>query len=184
MIETEVCLRSVDDSLYIQGYGSLFNQVYYVPQDGWFERIEPNAFTRSISEGKNINVCYNHDLNSILGNTETGTAKVWVDDKGLNYRVKFDPQDPDHQKVRSKIDKGIIKGSSMQFFPTKMKFLQDAKYRHIAVVEDCTLCEVGPVNTPVNANAPASVRSVIQDQYQDWLKTINKIEEWKERTKK
>lgn len=176
-IETQV--RLSEDGQHIEGIGSIFNNVYFVPQEGFHETVKPTAFNRSLSTGRNIEVRYNHDRNHILASTELGSAKVWVDANGLNYRVKFNAADPDHQKVKAKIDSGIIKGSSFTFVPKKVSFSKDAEQRHIANLEDCDLYEVGPVNDPCNPQATASVRSAeIQQQYNNWIETQKRLEQF------
>jgi len=177
MIETKV--RLSEDGQHIEGVGSLFNSVYFVPQEGMYETVRATAFNRSLSTGRNIEVRYNHDKNHILASTELGSAKVWVDSNGLNYRVRFNPADPDHQKVKAKIDSGIIKGSSFTFVPQKISFSKDAQHRHIANIEDCDLYEVGPVNEGCNPLATAFVRSVdseIQSQYKLWIETEKRFQ--------
>lgn len=172
-IQTEI--RLSEDGNYIEGIGSLFNNVYFVPKEGFHETVRSTAFTRSLSTGRNIEVRYNHDKNHVLASTDLGSAKVWVDQEGLKYRVKYNPADPDHQKVRAKIDSGIIKGSSFTFVPKKVTFSKDNN-RHLANIEDCDLYEVGPVNDPCNPESTVKVRSAITDQYEMWLQTEKRIQ--------
>lgn len=175
-IETQV--RLSEDGSHIEGIGSIFNNVYFVPQEGFHETVKATAFNRSLSTGRNIEVRYNHDKNHILASTELGSAKVWVDANGLNYRVKFNAADPDHQKVKAKIDSGIIKGSSFTFVPKKVSFSKDADNRHIANLEDCDLYELGPCNDPCSLATTATVRandSEVQKQYKLWQETQERL---------
>ena len=102
--------------------GGLSGQVDFVPQDGFYETIGRDAFNQSLTKQQQIESRYNHSADHVLGRTDLGSLQVWTDEKGLRYRVRFNPDDPDHQKVKAKIASGLIKGSSFSFFPKKVRF--------------------------------------------------------------
>ena len=168
---------------YITGYASVFNKTYAVPAEGIHEKINPNAFNRSLASGRVVESRYNHSKDHVLGNTDLGSLTLWTDKKGLRYKVPFNEADPDHQKVKAKIDSGLIKGSSFAFQPTQLRFTRDGD-RDICEVMECELFEVGPVNNPISDATEASVRSsddkgLISEQYKNWKATQDRIEKFK-----
>ena len=44
---------------YLDGYYSVFNQPYEV-MPGWIETIAPGAFSKSLREGRDVKVLWNH----------------------------------------------------------------------------------------------------------------------------
>lgn len=160
---------------WIEGYATVFETPYYVPQEGFTETINRNAFTGSIASGKPIESRYNHDRNHILGRTDLGTMQVWIDTQGVRYRVKFNVDDPDHLKVKAKLESGLIQGSSMTFLPKRHQF-KAVGNTYVCEIIEADLYEAGPVNDPCNLAATAAVRdssskSHLSDEFQRFLKT-------------
>lgn len=170
---TEIIER--DGKKEITGYGA----IYYDNTPGSEYQIGPNLYERfakgfadtAIASGQNIVVRYNHDDNFILDDTDNG-AKVKADDKGIKYSVPFDSQDPDHLKVKSKIEKGLIRGSSIAATNPKYSFTEEGS-KHIAWVTSVErVIDCSPVNNPAYKNAPAMLRSAeLNEQYETWLKS-------------
>lgn len=164
---------------FIEGYASLFDTVYFVPQEGFHERMDQRAFDRTLAKGGVIEARYNHSKDHPLGRTDLGTLKVWRDDKGLRYRIKYDPADPDHQKVKAKIASGLIKGSSFRFVPKDVKW-ERSEGKYVARIMDCEVEEVGPVNNPCSPSATVSYRSQdevpsMADQFKLWQETQERL---------
>lgn len=158
----------------ITGYASVYydgtSGTEYQLDDNLYERVSPGCFDKALAERQNVEIRYNHSTDFVLGDVESG-AIVRTDDKGLRYSVPFDDSDPDHLKVKSKIEKGLIKGSSFQALGPTYRY-QDENGKHIAwltgvkVLRDCS-----PVNNPAYKGAPALMRSEELDKgYKDWLR--------------
>lgn len=176
------------DSHYIEGYATIFDNVYHVPQDGWHETVTRSAFDKSIASGQVIESQYNHSADHVLGRSDLGTVQVWNDGKGIKYRVKFNPDDPDHQKVKAKIESGLIGGSSMAFAPTKYRFIRSDDNKDVLEISEGMLVECGPVNNPCNPEATTSVRntsgekSQLQSEYKNWKRTQELISDFENST--
>jgi HK97 family phage prohead protease len=172
--DNETCLIERNGTKEISGYGALFYTgepgTEYPLGDNLFERIQPGAFDKCLASGKNVAITYNHSRDFVLGDTEHG-AVVRCDNMGLRYSVPFDPQDPDHQKVASKIHKGLVKGSSFAATNPKYRFEQEngkdiAWITSVDVLRDCSV-----VNDPAYKAAPAMLRSEeLDSQYKEWLR--------------
>lgn len=81
---------------------------------GWFfEQID----ARALDECDMSNVCglFNHDDDTILGRTQSGTLTLEKTDSDLRYSILCDPTDPDHTRVMAKIRRGDVRGSSFAF---------------------------------------------------------------------
>lgn len=78
----------------IRGYAAVFNQWTTLYEDGSVvirERILPEAFTHALRERQDVRALFNHDPSKILGRTQSGTCRLWVDSHGLGYEI--DPPD-------------------------------------------------------------------------------------------
>lgn len=100
-----------DGKEYIVGRAVVFGQLSQLL--GWFkEQIDPRAFDEC--DMSDVVAKFNHDENFTLGRTpENLTIDVRAD--GLYYSIPVDTADPDHIKVRRKIERGDVRGSSFEF---------------------------------------------------------------------
>jgi HK97 family phage prohead protease len=177
--QAEVNLIERNGQHSIQGYGALYydgtSGTEYQLDDNLFERFSKGAFDRPLAEKQNIEVRYNHSQDYVLGDT-SNTAEVKVDERGLRYSVPFDSNDPDHAKVKAKIEKHLIKGSSIAGVPVYRFDRENGK--DIAwVVSMKTIRDLGPVNSPAYKAAPAMMRNAeLDEQYKEWLRLKNETE--------
>ena len=123
------------------------------------ERIMPTAFDETLRSGGDVAVLFNHDSSAVLGRRSAGTAEITKEARGLRYRFMHDPNDPDHQRLRAKVNRKDITGSSFGFLVTKdsWKFENNVNVREIHSVR---LIEVSPVTFPAFAAATIGMRSV------------------------
>lgn len=103
----------------IRGYAAVFNRESVVLSAlvkgqvrKFRETILPGAFdgagtTRTESR-------LNHDRNVLLA-MRPDTLRMGTDERGLWYEFDYDANDPDHQRVMSKINRGEIRTSSFGF---------------------------------------------------------------------
>jgi HK97 family phage prohead protease len=111
----------------ITGYGSVFHRgddpgTMYQLMPGLFERVMPGCFDRCIREGQDVRGLFNHDPNMLLARCSAGTMRLSVDATGLRYEMDCNPNDPDHQRVMQKIQRGDITGSSFSFRVRQQRF--------------------------------------------------------------
>jgi len=78
------------------------------------EEIDPTALDGAdLSEVEGV---FNHNSDVLLGHTRSGTLTLSRNASGgLDYRIGYDPLDPDHVKVMRKIERGDVVGSSFVF---------------------------------------------------------------------
>ena len=129
------------------------------------ERITPGAFDRAISEHQDVRALMNHDPDNLLGRTSSGTLKLTVNKRGLRYEIPYDEHDPDHQRVKRKLEKGDISGSSFAFVPTSDRFEVEGDDVEVRYIDDLDLYDVGPETYPAYHSATSGVRSEDRSEY-------------------
>ncbi|MEB4861150.1 HK97 family phage prohead protease [Priestia megaterium] len=108
--------RSLDENreVVIEGYINRFNQQSeYL---GFYEKVAPDAFTRSLKERENIMALYNHDGGKPLGRTDNGSLELWTDKVGLRFRLKPNMNLFYVQDVMELIKTDEVRGCSFGFF--------------------------------------------------------------------
>ena len=141
------------------------------------ERIDRDAFTRSIDEGDDVRALFNHDTSQILGRTESGTLKLSADDIGLRYSIDA-PTTPAAQHVISAIERGDLTGSSFAFRTEREEFVEgDSGAPDVRNIKSVRMFDVGPVTFPAYTGTTTDVRSYtdaggnadgILGMYQQW----------------
>lgn len=113
---------------------------------------------------------FNHDPDQLLGRTRNNTLELTrTEDGGLAYRIPYDPQDPDHQRVMRKIERGDVDGSSFLFHAKNDEWAEEKDEAGGSlytrnVLEIDVLYDVCPVTNPAYPDATAAKRS--HDAYQ------------------
>ncbi|MCB9949577.1 MAG: HK97 family phage prohead protease [Planctomycetaceae bacterium] len=150
---------------YFVGYGAVFFDrktpgTEYQLAENVYERFLPSAF--NLRQERPIELWYNHNSDFCLGTKETG-LELRVDGKGLSYEQEINPDDVDHQKVKSKIENGIIKGSSIGFWVTRASQIKEGD-REIFLIKECEVRDLGPVNVPAYKAASAFCRNASKNE--------------------
>jgi uncharacterized protein len=151
------------DKRTIGGYAAKFNS----PSQnlgGFREFIAPGAFNRSASRGwdgagTGVFARYNHDDNMILGNTQSGTLRLSIDDQGLQYEVDVPQARAD---VYELIQRGDVRSSSFAFTvdPDGDEWRADDTGFPTRTLQQVRLIDVAPVNTPAYPDATVGLRSL------------------------
>jgi HK97 family phage prohead protease len=108
---------------------------------------------------------FNHDPDQLLGRTRNKTLELTrTEDGGLAYRIPYDAQDPDHQRVMRKIERGDVDGSSFLFVAGEDDWQEektdDGGSLYVRTVRQIgTLYDVCPVTNPAYPDATAAKRS-------------------------
>lgn len=103
--------REEGEEKYFVGYGVLFN----TPTDmGYFtEEVAPGAESEVMQD--DVRGLMNHSEDKVLGRTKSGTMTMSVDSRGIEYKILYNPNDPDHVSAREKVKRGDISQSSFAF---------------------------------------------------------------------
>lgn len=149
MPEPTVEMRTRDDGgETIEGYAAVYNR-YSSNLGGFVEQIRPWAFDDSMQRADQI-ASYNHDYAAMLGRRSADTLELDSDSLGLRYAIDYDAEDPDHRRVRSKIRRGELRGSSFTFsyVPDGETWSYTDQGMLLCTVERAALHEVAPVVWP------------------------------------
>jgi hypothetical protein len=91
-----------------------------------------------------------------------GTLTLGKDETGLRYDIAIDTDDPDHQRVMRKIERGDLNGSSFAFTVKRDEFIEgDDGEPDVRIIKEIKqLYDVGPVTFPAYEAADSGLRAV------------------------
>ena len=87
----EFDIRADGEGMTFDGYAAVFNSDSN-PLPGWgTERIAPGAFTKTLTEKRNIRMFLNHNSDLLLASTRNGSLRLTEDDHGLKVEADLAP---------------------------------------------------------------------------------------------
>lgn len=104
-------------ALTLTGYASTFDpyEMYGGPKEyGWIEQLAPTAFDKTLREKPDLHLLVNHE-GMPLARTKSGTLQLDVDDVGLKVTAQLDRDDPDVQRLETKMRRGDMDEMSFAF---------------------------------------------------------------------
>ena len=150
--------REEDGKRYLDGYYSVFNQPYEV-YPGWVEEVAPGAFSRSLREGKDVKVLWNHNTDLVLGSTGNRTAYLSEDERGLHGPVEINENDQDAKNAYARVSRGDVRGCSFGFDIRAMEESWDEDGTYRTRLTDVELYEVSPCTFPAYAQTSIQARA-------------------------
>src|SRR3972149_3796795 len=157
-IAGELELRSREgERALIAGYGVVFGK----PSEnlgGFVEVVKPQAVARTISQ-RDIRCLVNHDPNWPLGRTGNGSMRLRADSRGLEYEVDVDLRDPDGLRAVSKVESGLLDGSSFSFRVVKGGASWAANEHGVAqrTLTEVKIRDIGPATFPAYAESSVAL---------------------------
>ncbi len=159
-----------DGKKVIAGYGAVFYDqndegTEYELYPGLSERVMPGCFDRCVREQQDVRGLFNHEPDNLLGRTSSGTMRLSIDRRGIRYEIDYDPNDPDHQRVKAKMDRGDLTGSSFSFRIVKQVFTYNDSQGgsddedDIRELQDVDVLDMGPVSFPAYQSTTTGVRA-------------------------
>lgn len=143
----------------ISGLGIVFNR-RSVDLGGWREEISPSAVEGIDFRSSEIVSAVNHDLNYVVGRAPD-TLDITVEADGVRYFIP-ESNDPDYRSLESKVERGIIKGSSFAFnvAPEGDSWREDADGTIVRTVKRFMgVYDLSPVVRPAYPDTTAAKRS-------------------------
>jgi len=134
------------DGMTIYGYAAVFNRRTKLYRGLW-EQVAPGAFTESLKltelKKHNVVALWQHDMGKPLGDTTSGTLRVWEDEKGLAYAVK--PRKTTYGlDLIENVKAGIVRQSSFGFDIIKHSDSMDGQ-EIVRTLQNVRLYDVSPV---------------------------------------
>lgn len=150
--------REEDGKRYLDGYYSVFNQPYEVVS-GWIEEIAPGAFSRTLREGSDVKVLWNHNTDIVLGSTANRTAYLYEDERGLHGPAEINEEDQDAKNAYARVNRGDVRGCSFGFEIRGMEESWDDDGTYRTRLTDVELFEVSPCTFPAYTSTSISARA-------------------------
>ncbi|MEH0442455.1 MULTISPECIES: HK97 family phage prohead protease [unclassified Streptomyces] len=153
-------LRADGGDLKLTGYASVFESPYEVyggPPMGWTEIIDKRAFGTTLAAKPDLHLLINHE-GMPLARTKSGTLQLAADTKGLHVEAALDPEDPDVQRLRTKMKRGDMDEMSFGFRVKRQEWNEDYTERRLLEVS-LHKGDVSVVNFGANPATSAEINS-------------------------
>ena len=127
---------------------------------GFIEQIDPQAFTRTLSEGADVRALIDHNPSLILGRTVSGTLRLETDSTGL--LVEITPPDTTYARdLMVSLERGDVTQMSFAFV-TKHDTWAKEGTTNIRTLLDVDLHDVSAVTYPAYLDTEVGLRSLSQ----------------------
>lgn len=141
----------------ISGYINKFNtRSQYM---GFYEEVSEGAFNRTLADGHNIYAMYNHDSNMILGSTRSGSLKLNVDNIGLHFELRINPNISYANDLYELVKNGDIEGCSFGMFVLDDEWTYTEDKIDLRTIKEVELIECTITPFPAYLDSEASCRS-------------------------
>jgi len=154
------------DTARFEGHAAVFNQRTWIgdPRKTWgfWEQVAPGAFSRAVEED-DVVFLYNHNDDTVMARTASGTLKLSEDRTGLRVRAELDPADTDVARLLPKLERGDISKMSFAFSVAKESWETLDDGDELRTVEDVNpLWDVSAVTFPAYDGTDASLRALAE----------------------
>lgn len=181
-------LRANTESRTIVGYAAKFEK-WSEPIMGWFrEKIDRDAFSEC--DVTDVIMCFNHNVDSILARTTSGTLTLSTDDEGLRFEFEAPATSLGNDMVEL-VRRGDISKCSFKFTVEEDEWLYASKEngleydeRTIRRIDSSMMCRwwsIPPTTTPKQVFATsknANSNSLIHNTMKKIIKTLLRAWHW------
>lgn len=155
----EVRDGDADGPLQFRGYAAVFDAETSI--GGWFtERIASGAFTKTIKDGADVRLLFNHEPDTVMARTTTGTLRLSEDDHGLLVEADLNPDDFDVARIAQKMRDGNVSQMSFAFAPVKEEW-DEGTDPATRTLKEVKLFDVSPVTYPAYPQTEAALRDAL-----------------------
>lgn len=164
--------RQASESRTIVGYAAKFER-WSEPIMGWFrEKIDRDAFSEC--DVTDVIMCFNHNVDSILARTTSGTLTLSTDDEGLRFEFEAPATSLGNDMVEL-VRRGDISKCSFKFTVEEDEWLYASKengleYDERTIRKIDKLYDVSLVVYPAYTDTEASLRH-LEERKQQYLNT-------------
>jgi HK97 family phage prohead protease len=148
-----ISVREMPDGQTIVGYAAVFDEVAHG------EVIRRGAFTKTLSEGRDIKAYWSHDMHGsqVLARRSNGTLELGEDDKGLWVRMRPNLETTWGKDAMAAVARGDVDQMSFGFSPIiASQEMIDGDV--VEVLREVRLYEVSLVAEPWYEGTSAAVR--------------------------
>ncbi|MED3972257.1 HK97 family phage prohead protease [Priestia megaterium] len=155
---TTLEVRATENNDYIlEGYINKFNTRSLFM--GFYEEVQRGAFDRTLADGHNIFALKNHNNDYLLGSTKSNSLSLHVDDIGLRFELKINPEISYAKDVYHLVKGGLLEGCSFGFYCLDDQIVVTPDGTEIRYLKDIELIEVTLTNNPAYTSSQVSCRS-------------------------
>jgi hypothetical protein len=155
------------DSFNLRGYATVYDVAYPVAggpdAGGWMETIERGATAKSIKDGADTRLLFDHD-GIPLARTASDTMRLLSDDLGMMVDADLDPASPYAQSVRSAVMRGDADQMSFAFRATRQEWNDDYTDRRIKEVQ---LFDVSVVTFPASEATIVQINNTTPEEIEE-----------------
>lgn len=156
MYASPIEFREEGEEKFFEGIVIRFNDITDL---GYFsEEVMPGAFDEVIND--DVRGLFNHDPDVVLGRNKSGTMILTVNQKDVRYKIKYNPNDPDHVRVMEKVKRGDVSQSSYAFSIKDATWEKRDEKDHRKIAKLKRWFDVAPVTYPANNNTTVAARSL------------------------
>ena len=149
-------LENKESVLSVRGYAATFDSETII--GGMYrEVIERGAFAEAV-KNDDVRFLVNHE-GLPLARTKSGTLKLSEDERGLFIEADLDLNDPDVQKIASKMERGDLDEMSFAFMPTVEEW-DDSGDMPLRRLKEANLFDVAIVTYPAYNDTSIGIRSL------------------------
>jgi HK97 family phage prohead protease len=143
-------LRSSNEGVRFRGHAAVVDQETDL---GYMrEKVAPGAFTKTIKDGADVRVLFNHDPNTVMARTSGGSLRLSEDSKGLAVDADLDHSDPDVQRLLPKLRNGNVTQMSFGFTVVREQVEEQNREIPLRILKEVELFDVSPVTFPAYGN--------------------------------
>ena len=125
----------------LEGLAAPFNSVTTI--GGFKEQIAPGAFTRTLSESRDILALADHDAGKVLGRTRSGTLTLRETDRGLEFALAL-PDTSTGNDLRALAERGDLGGVSFGFRCVRDSWAGDIRTLHEVELHEISVVQSFP----------------------------------------
>jgi len=149
-------LENKDNVLSVRGYAATFDSETVI--GGMYrEVIERGAFTEAV-KNDDVRFLVNHE-GLPLARTKSGTLTLTEDERGLFIEADLDLNDPDVQKIATKMERGDLDEMSFAFTP-EVEEWDDSGEIPLRKLKRANLFDVAIVTYPAYNDTSIGIRSL------------------------
>lgn len=176
-IATDLETRTEENSneRIISGYINKFNsRSQYM---GFYEEVAKGAFDKTLADGHNIYAMYNHNSDMILGSTRSGSLRLNVDNIGLHFELRINPNISYASDIAELVKSGDLEGCSFGFWVTDDEWTYTEDKIDLRIIKELELIEVTITPFPAYLDSEASCRSFeLHNKEVEKTKELRKLE--------
>jgi len=136
------------------------------------ERIARGAFTRTLSESRDILALSDHDPAKVLGRTKSGTLQLEETAQGLQFRLQL-PDTTIGRDLRELAQRGDLGGVSFGFHAIKDSWEGELRTLHEVELHEISIVQSFPAYTDTTVSLRS--RPIVMlwiDPRRAWLETV------------